>query len=87
MYSSINLGRRLDVQWPNEDWKTLGGKNAWKDWMPRKGMEGTVVHRWIPGHSDAGKRSHTDKTILLVHLKDHFVPIEEAGVLDLGAEV
>ncbi|CAL1527117.1 unnamed protein product [Lymnaea stagnalis] len=87
VYEAINLGRRVDVQWPNDDWRTAGGKSGWKDWTPKKGMEGTVVHRWTPGNTDPTKRSHTDKTIILVQLKDHFVPIAESGVLDLGAEV
>ncbi|XP_012936159.1 pecanex-like protein 1 [Aplysia californica] len=87
IYDCINLGRRVDVQWPNEDWKTAGGKNGWKEWTPKKGMEGTVVHRWTPGHTDPVKRSHVDRNILLVQLKDHYVPIAESGVLDLGAEV
>ncbi len=36
---------------------------------------------------EIGKRSHVDKTILLVQLGDKFVPIAESGVIDLGAEV
>lgn len=87
MYDAINLGRRVEVQWPNEEWKTSGGKSGWRDWIPKKGMEGTVVHKWIPGHPDPSKRSHTDKTILLIQIRDHFVPIAETGVFDLGAEV
>lgn len=42
MYDTINLGRRIDVQWPNEDWRQKGGKNFWKDWVPEKGLEGQV---------------------------------------------
>ncbi|RUS71347.1 hypothetical protein EGW08_020890, partial [Elysia chlorotica] len=87
VYDSINLGRRVDVQWPHEDWRVVGGRNGWKDWTPKKGMEGTLVHRWVPGHADPVRRSHTDKSIVLVQLRDHFVPIAETGILDLGAEV
>ena len=36
---------------------------------------------------DIGRRSHVDKTILLVQVGDKFVPIAESGVTDLGAEV
>ena len=36
---------------------------------------------------DIGRRSHVDKTILLVQIGDKFVPIAESGVTDLGAEV
>lgn len=84
---SVNLGRRLEMQWPREEWKQNGGKNSWGDWVPRAGMEGTVVHRWTPNHRDLSKRSHLDKTILLVQLNEHYVPISESGVADLGAEV
>lgn len=87
VYDSINLGRRVDVQWPQEDWRAFGGRNGWKDWTPKKGMEGTLVHRWVPGHTDPARRSHIDKNIVLVQLRDNFVPIAETGVLDLGAEV
>ena len=63
--------------------------------MPEKGMEGHVVHRWVPCHREMGRRSHVDKIILLVHITgtsaasggDKYVPIAEAGISDLGAEV
>ena len=87
VYDSVNLGRRIDVQWPNEEWRMNGGKNHWNGWQPQKGMEGTVVHRWQPCHRDPGRRSHVDKTILLVQIQDKYVPITENGVSHLGAEV
>ncbi|ESO87723.1 hypothetical protein LOTGIDRAFT_127487 [Lottia gigantea] len=87
VYDNLNLGRRIDVQWPNDDWKQNGGKNSWNDWRPSKGVEGTVVHRWLPGHRDLNKRSHVDKTILLVQIGERYVPVADAGVMDLGAEV
>ncbi|XP_055880236.1 pecanex-like protein 1 isoform X3 [Biomphalaria glabrata] len=87
VYDTINLGRRGDVLWPNEDWRVAGGKSGWKDWTPKKGMEGTIVHQWTPGNTEPTRRSNLEKTIILVQFKDHFVPIAENGVLDLGAEV
>ncbi|XP_013392762.1 pecanex-like protein 1 [Lingula anatina] len=87
VYDTINLGRRIDVQWPSDEWRQNGGKNGWKSWFPDKGMEGTVVHKWMPCHREPGRRSHVDKTILLVQVGERFVPIAEAGVIDLGAEV
>lgn len=88
VYDSINLGRLLDIQWPKEEWRQNGGKTGWGVWAPRAGMEGTVVHRWTPNNRDTLRRSHLEgKTILLVNLHDHFVPIAESGVQDLGAEV
>ena len=87
VYDNINLGRRIDVQWPNEEWRLNGGKSHWHGWMPERRMEGRVVHQWVPCHREPGRRSHVDRTILLVQVGDKYVPIAEAGVSDLGAEV
>ena len=87
VYDTINLGRRIDVQWPSEIMREHGGKSYWKDWSPMEGMEGIVVHRWTPCHRDPARRSHVDRTILLVKIDDKFVPIAEAGVVDAGVEV
>ncbi|CAF3332288.1 unnamed protein product [Rotaria socialis] len=86
IYDSINLGRRIDVIWPNEQMRLNGGRNVWSGWMPSVGMTGLVVHRWIPRHRDARQRSHIDKCILLVHIDKHdkFVPIAEHGVRFIG---
>lgn len=46
-----------------------------------------MIHRWIPSHKDPGRRSHVDRTILLVQIDDKFVPIADSGVQDLGQEV
>ncbi|GLV35789.1 pecanex [Carabus blaptoides fortunei] len=87
VYDCINLGRRIDVTWPDECMRSHGGRSHWRDWLPEKGMEGQVVHRWTPCHRDPNKRSHVDRTILLVKIDDKYVPIAESGVQDLGAEV
>jgi hypothetical protein len=87
VYDGINLGRRIDVSWPTEYMRVRGGRSYWKDWVPEAGMEGPVVHRWTPCHKDPGKRSHVDRTILLVQIDDKFVPVAESGVQDLGQEV
>ncbi|KAJ7389078.1 hypothetical protein OS493_033940 [Desmophyllum pertusum] len=50
VYDSINLGRRIDVQWPSELMRERGGRSYWKDWNPVAGVEGPVVHRWTPCH-------------------------------------
>ena len=42
VYDNINLGRRIDPQWPEDDWRLRGGRNDWKDWLPEERMEGTV---------------------------------------------
>jgi len=67
--------------------RVQGGKSYWKDWKPVEGIEGTVVHRWIPCHRDPARRSHVDRPIVLVQIDDKFVPIAEAGVVDAGIEV
>lgn len=87
VYDTINLGRRIDVLWPDDSMRQKGGKSHWKDWVPEKGMEGPVVHRWLPCHKDPGRRSHVDRTIILVKIDDKYVPIAESGIQDLGAEV
>ncbi|XP_049826053.1 pecanex-like protein 1 isoform X3 [Aethina tumida] len=87
VYDCINMGRRIDVQWPKEYMRAKGGRNNWKDWVPETGMEGNVVHKWVPSHKDPNRRSHVDRTILLVHIEDRYVPIAESGVQDLGPEV
>jgi hypothetical protein len=87
VYDSVNLGRRIDVQWPNEEWRNNGGKNVWSGWYPTQGQEGYVVHRWSPCHKETVKRSHVDKTIVLLQIGDKYVPIGEQGVQYTGAEV
>ena len=87
VYDAINLGRRIDVIWPDEKMRQQGGRTGWQHWIPERGMEGCVVHRWLPNHRDPNRRSHVDKVILLVKVDDKYVPIAEPGVRDLGAEV
>ncbi|CAH1958080.1 unnamed protein product [Acanthoscelides obtectus] len=87
VYDAINLGRRIDVSWPTEYMRIRGGRSHWKDWVPEVGMEGPIVHKWVPCHKDPNRRSHVDRTILLVQIDDKFVPIAESGVQNLGPEV
>ncbi|XP_060530185.1 pecanex-like protein 1 isoform X2 [Cylas formicarius] len=87
VYDCINLGRRIDVSWPTEYMRCRGGRSYWKDWLPEVGMEGPVVHKWVPCHRDPNKRSHVDRTILLMQIDDKFVPIAESGVQILGPDV
>ena len=87
VYDDINSGRRGDVVWPNEDWRTAGGRTGWHGWSPSVGDEGSIVHRWIPSHRDSSRRSHVDKTVILVHIDDKFVPVAESGLTFLGVEV
>ncbi|XP_074039325.1 pecanex isoform X2 [Leptinotarsa decemlineata] len=86
VYDAINLGRRIDVMWPTEYMRIRGGRSNWKDWVPEAGMEGPIVHKWTPCHKDPNKRSHVDRTILLVQIEDRYVPIAESGVQDLSQE-
>ncbi|XP_075879433.1 pecanex-like protein 1 isoform X2 [Nelusetta ayraudi] len=84
---NINLSKRKELQWPDEALRLKAGRTCWRDWSPLEGMEGHVIHRWVPCSRDAACRSHIDKTILLVQVEDKLVPIIETGVIELGAEV
>ncbi|KAL8169516.1 UNVERIFIED_CONTAM: Pecanex-like protein 1 [Gekko kuhli] len=83
----INLSKRKELLWPDETIRLKAGRNSWKDWSPQEGMEGHVIHRWVPCSRDPGTRSHIDKTILLVQIEDKYIAVIETGVLELGAEV
>lgn len=83
----INLSKRKELQWPDETVRLRAGRSCWRDWSPLEGMEGHVIHRWVPCSRDLTSRSHIDKTILLVQVDDKLVPIVETGVIELGAEV
>ncbi|XP_036397645.1 pecanex-like protein 1 isoform X2 [Megalops cyprinoides] len=84
---TINLSKRKELQWPDESARLRAGRSCWRDWSPLEGMEGHVIHRWVPCSRDPGSRSHIDKAILLVQVEDKLVPIIETGVIELGAEV
>ena len=47
VYDNINLGRRIDPMWPDEQWRARGGRNNWKDWLPEEDMEGEVLLEMI----------------------------------------
>ncbi|XP_061749886.1 pecanex-like protein 1 isoform X4 [Nerophis ophidion] len=84
---NINVSKRKELQWPDETVRLRAGRTCWRDWSPLQGMEGHVIHRWVPCSRDPASRSHTDKTILLVQVDDKLVPVVETGVIELGAEV
>lgn len=83
IYDTLNLGRRIDVLWPDEEMRARGGRNRWGRWVPVEGMEGPVVHRWIPHHPNPLHRSHVDRSILLVLIAGYYVPVAEDGVCRL----
>ncbi|KAI5694056.1 hypothetical protein M8J75_010034 [Diaphorina citri] len=84
VHDALNLGRRIDVMWPDEKMRARGGRTFWKDWLPEIGMEGQVVHKWVPNHRDPNRRSNVDRTILLIKIEDKYVPISESGVQNVG---
>ncbi|XP_078089549.1 pecanex-like protein 1 isoform X4 [Mustelus asterias] len=84
---AINMSKRRELHWPDEVIRMRAGRISWKDWSPQEGMEGNVIHRWVPCSREPSSRSHIDKTILLVQIEDKYVPIIETGVLELGAKV
>lgn len=80
IYDCLDLGRRIDVIWPNEQFRSYGGRSSWKDWQPQEGMVGNIVHYWQPNHPDHHFRSNVNRTILLMKIGDRYVPIGEKGV-------
>jgi hypothetical protein len=46
VYDAINLGRRIDVIWPDERMRARGGRSHWHDWWPERGMEGQVSTKY-----------------------------------------
>ncbi|XP_058445647.1 protein pecanex isoform X2 [Malaya genurostris] len=80
IYDCLDLGRRIDVIWPNEQFRSCGGRSSWKDWQPQEGMVGNVIHYWQPNHPDHYFRSHVNRTILLLKIGERCVPIGEKGV-------
>lgn len=38
IYDCLDLGRRIDVVWPNEAMRMAGGRSSWKEWTPKEGM-------------------------------------------------
>lgn len=80
IYDCLDLGRRIDVIWPNEKMRLNGGRSSWKDWSPKEGMVGFVVHYWQPNHPDQRFRSNVNRTLYLVAIGDRFVPVGERGI-------
>ncbi|XP_066985160.1 pecanex-like protein 1 isoform X3 [Macrobrachium rosenbergii] len=87
VYDTLNLGRRIDVVWPDEEMKKRGGRSYWGHWVPVEGMEGPIVHTWTPHHPDPRLRSHVGRVIFLVQIEDKYVPVAQSAVQHLGAEV
>ena len=43
VFDGLNLGRRIDVLWPDDETMRLrGGRSYWKNWVPEDGMVGVV---------------------------------------------
>lgn len=82
IYDCLDLGRRIDVSWPNEQMRSAGGRSSWKksSWEPTEGMVGYTVHYWQPNHPNIRYRSNFNRTLFLVQIGEHFVPVSEMGV-------
>lgn len=80
IYDCLDLGRRIDINWPNDEMRSCGGRSSWRDWTPQVGMTGYVVHYWQPNHPDVFYRSNVNRTLLLLQIGNHFVPVGENGV-------
>lgn len=80
IYDCLDLGRRIDVVWPNEAMRMAGGRSSWKEWTPKEGMVGYIVHYWQPNHPNHHFRSNFNRTVFLIQIGDNFVPVSENGV-------
>ena len=78
VFDKLNQDTR--VSWPNEEWKMRGGKNKWGRWRPKNGMEGVIVHAWLPRHRETVRRSPIDRILLLMQIGNRFVPLSELAV-------
>lgn len=89
IYDCLDLGRRIDVVWPNEQMRSSGGRSSWKEWIPQEGMVGFIVHYWQPNHPNSHFRSNFNRTLFLIKIGDRHVPIGENGVKEyntIGAD-
>uniref|UniRef100_A0A915L390 Uncharacterized protein n=1 Tax=Romanomermis culicivorax TaxID=13658 RepID=A0A915L390_ROMCU len=68
------LDYRFD--WPNEDWKLLSTRCGWRNWSPKVGLEGEIVHKW------SKKAIAGEKTIFLLRVLNgrYYVPVDESDV-------
>lgn len=80
IYDYLDMGRRIDIVWPSEQMRLSGGRSSWKDWIPQEGMVGYVVHYWQPNHPDTIYRSNFNRTLYLIQIGEHFVPVAENGI-------
>lgn len=89
IYDCLDLGRRIDVVWPNEAMRLAGGRSSWKDWTPKEGMVGFLRHYWQPNHPNSHFRSNFNRTLFLIQIGEHYVPVSENGVKEyntIGAD-
>ena len=74
------------VQWPNHllMMRERIGITAWGGWFPRIGMIADIVHEWKPNSKDKFRLSPLTKSIFLLRIDDHSVPVLEDGINVLG---
>lgn len=62
--------------------RSAGGRSSWKksSWEPTEGNVGYIVHYWQPNHPNTRFRSNFNRTLFLVQIGEHFVPVSENGV-------
>lgn len=76
----LDFGEDCAVIWPNEQMRKRGGRAAWKDWKPRAGMVGFVVHFWVPNHVDPRYNTSLSRIIYLLEIGSYYVPVGEYGL-------
>uniref|UniRef100_A0A914ELU0 Pecanex-like protein n=1 Tax=Acrobeloides nanus TaxID=290746 RepID=A0A914ELU0_9BILA len=72
----------LLVLWPNDEWRSMGGKHNWT-FPIEQGMVGQIVHAWSPFHPNKLFRSFAGHIYLLrvKHEEDiAYVPVLEEGL-------
>ena len=45
-----------------------------------------IVHKWVPCHREVLRRSHVDKTIVLLRIGERYVPIVETAVEEVNED-
>lgn len=67
--------------------RLAGGRSSWKksSWEPLDGMAGILVHYWQPNHPNKRFRSNFNRTLFLVQIGEHFVPVGENGIKEYNS--
>lgn len=76
VYPLINTGDC--ITWPDAISKANGGSGAWDGWSPKNGDVGLAVAK--------SKHCSQSVTVVIVKIGDHYVPIDEKGVIYVSGD-